>query len=101
MTESHRTCQSCTAFAPGANPTCLNLVSLDGREPTASDWCDNHLDTMETQMLDEVLDGMPFDDCGDNIDSEVADRIQAVTRFNQRLTQARYITKKAVAAAAS
>lgn len=99
-----RNCRNCVAFN-GPNqqgePTCWNLVSVDGRQPTAVDWCDGHRDKAEGEMLDEVLDRLPFDDCGDNAQAELHDRIKAVHQFNARLEKARHATAQAVTKAAS
>lgn len=100
----HRACQNCIAFNrqnQQGEPTCWNLVSLDGRQPTASDWCDDHRDGMEDAMLDEVLDQLPFDDCGEDVESEIADRVKAVDHFNRRLFEARRTTAQAMKVAAS
>lgn len=67
-------------------PACWNLVSLDGREPTTSDWCNGHVSVMEAALLDEVL---PFDD-----------RIKAVGDFTQIMFEARRTTALAMAKAA-
>ena len=102
MHNLHRACENCAAFNPPnrqGEPSCWNLVSFGGCEPTATNLCDDHLDAMENAMLDAVLEPLPFDDCGDTAESELADRLKALDDFKHRMFAARRTTAQALARA--
>lgn len=87
-----RTCQTCAAFNSEPlqdEPTCWNLVSTPAGQPVAGGCCPDHRDEWEDAQLNAVLAQLPFDQCGDNAEAQLAARIKAMDSFNSRMYMAR------------